>query len=826
MLDSFLRKYSPQELDNVKTLLSADDFFRGQGKGTAGEAQKTKGIFFARKNIPPVLQDVMGVYKDPFTNYANTIMKLYQTKANFQFETAVKDLVTAGKFPSIKGKTAGIIDTANQRTSKEFSLASLNQMRDASRLPQTEGTVQPLKGLLADDVIFDAIKSGNELAPLMNPHWKMALMAQATTRLAKTAYSVAAFPRNFAGAMLKAFAAGNLNITNIKVATKVFKGMRAFTDDELGAELEKQLYLGVMDSGARAGTLRASLEEASNPNWFTDVSIMLGRANISDLGLKKYLGGWIGKGNKNILNAYQGMDDIWKLYSFTNEKQNYKKVLADRHGPDYADKVIDSWETGGIYKKGHPKAGQPIKVEITNLDQYAAKMVRAHMDNYGEVNRMVKLTRRLPVADFIAYKTEQYRTTRNIIQTALRDIREGNAIQKAGKLNEDGSLKGRAQMLLGYKRMGSVISAVSLPATLVGTASYYYGTNKKATVKIGSQEYELPYSINQAMREAAMPDYASGQMYMPIGKRKADGTFPYLNLSYVDPWAPWTEPLLSALRSASGDRTLEQSFEKASKEVASNLYGSIGPSMLLEGVMGAVFNLDKYGNTIQNKNEDLPTQFKDRIIRLVEPFKPGILRDAIRIHDTAKYGVTEKGGFKLKPSSTALKSFGVPMETVDPKLSLPFKAAPFLKKIQQSGSFFKNSIKTYHPKTAGELIEAYKKSLELEYNATNDLARLLIAARGTGMSTVDIYKSLTKDGRFPNKFTKSVAQSIMTSGKFIPSTQTISKDLIMWANLIKQQTKGDGPPLLAIQKELMQIYKSYAGASLPFLNDLQPIDKE
>ena len=467
MLDSFLRKYSPQELDNVKTLLSADDFFRGQGKGTAGEAQKTKGIFFARKNIPPVLQDVMGVYKDPFTNYANTIMKLYQTKANFQFETAVKDLVTAGKFPSIKGKTAGIIDTANQRTSKEFSLASLNQMRDASRLPQTEGTVQPLKGLLADDVIFDAIKSGNELAPLMNPHWKMALMAQATTRLAKTAYSVAAFPRNFAGAMLKAFAAGNLNITNIKVATKVFKGMRAFTDDELGAELEKQLYLGVMDSGARAGTLRASLEEASNPNWFTDVSIMLGRANISDLGLKKYLGGWIGKGNKNILNAYQGMDDIWKLYSFTNEKQNYKKILNDRYAPvrdgvypighpkegqakfvAYSDQVIDSWETGGIYKKGHPKAGQPIKVEITNLDQYAAKMVRAHMDNYGEVNRMVKLTRRLPVADFIAYKTEQYRTTRNIIQTALRDIREGNALQKLAMPNEDGSLKGREWVVL------------------------------------------------------------------------------------------------------------------------------------------------------------------------------------------------------------------------------------------------------------------------------------------------------------------------------------------------------------------------------------------
>ena len=161
-----------------------------------------------------------------------------------------------------------------------------------------------------------------------------------------------------------------------------------------------------------------------------------------------------------------------------NEKQSYRKVLKDRgQNPD---KIVDSWETGGVYGKGHPKEGQPIKVEITTLDQYAAKMVRAHMDNYGEVNRMVKLTRRLPVADFIAYKTEQYRTTRNIIQTALRDIREGNAIQKKGVQNEDGSLKGRAQMLLGYKRLGSIISAVSLPATMVGTASYYFGTNKNA----------------------------------------------------------------------------------------------------------------------------------------------------------------------------------------------------------------------------------------------------------------------------------------------------------------------------------------------------------
>ena len=39
---------------------------------------------------------------------------------------------------------------------------------------------------------------------------------------------------------------------------------------------------------------------------------------------------------------------------------------------------------------------------------------------------MVKLARRFPVADFLAYKTEQYRTTKNIFKTAIQDIKEEN----------------------------------------------------------------------------------------------------------------------------------------------------------------------------------------------------------------------------------------------------------------------------------------------------------------------------------------------------------------------------------------------------------------
>ena len=101
------------------------------------------------------------------------------------------------------------------------------------------------------------------------------------------------------------------------------------------------------------------------------------------------------------------------------------------------------------------------------------------MDNYGNVAQAFKFMRRLPVADFLAYKTEQVRTTWNIFETAIQDIKEGRAL----KLSSNGE-KGNAQLAMGYKRLGSIISAVSLPtATATAMAYGYKNMNERAEIK-------------------------------------------------------------------------------------------------------------------------------------------------------------------------------------------------------------------------------------------------------------------------------------------------------------------------------------------------------
>ena len=139
---------------------------------------------------------------------------------------------------------------------------------------------------------------------------KPILSAQALTRISKTAYAFSAYPRNFAGAMLKAFAAGNLNLGNIKTFTKVWKGLRSFSDDEIAAQTEKLTYLDIHGSGANIGSIREALDEAVNPNWWTDVSVMLGRGDrlTTPQRLKANLKNF----NNKVLNVYQAMDDMWK----------------------------------------------------------------------------------------------------------------------------------------------------------------------------------------------------------------------------------------------------------------------------------------------------------------------------------------------------------------------------------------------------------------------------------------------------------------------------------------------------------------------------------
>ena len=799
LIKSFLGKYSGEELQEIKKL-GFDGFMANQTTGSA----RVKGAFFVRKDIPPAIRELMGEYKDPFVNYANTVLKLMQNYENFKFEEAVRKLVEKGKFPGVRIAPGSQVGT---------------DLLEASALTKYRDDVQrPLRDLRADEIIFDAIKQGNELQPLMNTMLKPILAAQALTRISKTAYAFSAYPRNFAGAMLKAFAAGNLNLGNIKTFTKVWKGLRSFSDDEIAAETEKLTYLDIHGSGANIGSIREALDEAVNPNWWTDVSVMLGRGDrlTTPQRLKANLKNF----NNKVLNVYQAMDDMWKWYSFENEKRNYKQILLDKY---LMSGKQEQFNPDRVTRRYTTAGGKEVK--ITVLDEYAGKMVRAHMDNYGNVSRAIKATRRLPLADFLAYKTEQVRTTWNIVETAFRDIKNGRAALKATN-----GQYGNAELMMGYKRLGSVISAVSLPTALGATMVYSYGNmGAPAEIQLGGKTYQLPYTKEDGLREAALPDYATGDEYIFIpGLQPKDGKdLRLFNISYIDPWAPLRAPILALLRGGAGDRDFDEAIKKGAKDSFTKIIETFGESMLFEAAMGAAYGRDQFGNRISRQDETMTAKSFERLMRLVSVFEPGAVRDLRKVYNASQYGYTEKGAFKTPLPDTLIKSVGVPIQYVEPKKSLYFKVQPILKRWNAAGDVFYDATGSYYPKSEDQLVDAYKTALEREYRAANDLARLFYAAKATGMDFNDIYKAITRDAIFPERFNKKILYAAINNGKFIPSTMPIKKSLIRLKRHVESISDGKQKvKILDVQKKLNQIYSSYVGIDFSINSELVEKEKE
>ena len=816
MVEEFLSKYNSKQVNEIAKLSNGlDDLFANKALGGGG--QGVKATFYARKDLPPVLRDLMGEYRDPFINYGNTIMKLQQNIHNYAFEKEIASLVRQGKFP---GVVAPQLDAFGNQvapiTAKGFkNLGDASQLaRGLSKDMETgklkPSTNLPLENMQAEDLMFDAVQMGNDIAPLINPGWQQFLKLQALTRISKTAYSLAAQPRNFLGAALKSIAAGNLNIPQFVHTVKVMRGIGKLNDDKLTAQLEKWASLDILGSGAKIGSLREALEETGEKTMLqNDFNLDKSGKYTTVKGLKYN----VRRANNAILDVYQSMDDMWKVYSFLNERKRYKQVLRDK-GTD-PDKIIRQWRTVG---------GE--RVEITELDQYAAMMVGRHMDNYGETSRMVKYARRLPAADFLAYKTEQYRTVKNIFKTSFQDMKEGRAL-----LNESKGKRGRAQLIQGFQRFGSIVSAIGIPMGIAGGAFYNPDEKKKVVTKIGGVKYILPLSREEAMREVALPDYAAGDHWMKIKKLK-DGTYKYLNLTYWDPLGPFRQPIMSAFRASQGNRSLEESLEKAYKDVGSNLLGNFGPSMLLEGIKGMIMNTDQYGNKITKPGDTMPEALKKRVLAFISTFQPNVIKEANRILATTKtFGegfvlptgeagsLTKKAGFPQGRSTAIKRAVGYPEMIVDPKTSLPLKAAPIKIRLKESQNIFKDKLTEFSSLTETEIIDYYKRAVDYEYKAMRDLTKLYVAAQATGMEVKDVWSALTADGNMPTNFKESDVIAFVR-GQYIPKIKSIDKKLIGFMRQLysKGQVKSK---LSEVQKELNEIRMSYQGAPL-----FEPLKRE
>ena len=755
-------------LINQLTLKEGDEFVSQLSqvlKNTRGRVgQNAIKILQKKSNLDAPIRGLLGEVTDVGALYANTLTKLNKIRANYEYGKALREAATS-KDPQVRSNLV-----RQQRSPRGLYAKPVSELISD---PNIEGLDRPLQDLWTTAEFADIIEQSTELAIPVQGLYKNFLLAKAATQIAKTAYSVASIARNFAGAGMQALGNGYINPKLLAEATTAFRSLQTMPPEAARAEIERLSLLGVLDSDVRAQAM-IELSKDIDSSFFIK-------------GLKKYAPK-LGQVNRKVLDVYQSMDNYWKWFAYLNEKGRYRKVLIDQgQNPD---EVIRSYSTGGV------------KQNITRLDEYAAKMVRENMHNYGETSRAVKFARRAPLADFIAFKTEMLRTSKNIVKNAIKDLREGGAQMRRGEKNPDGSLKGAAQFKAGMIRMGGATGAMVGTGAASAATADYYGLNE---IVEGT-----PFTKKEALEEFD-PTYNKGSQWLYLSNME-DGKGIRINMSYTDPWAIFKNPILAATRAFQIGDNPDIAFDNAFNQVVTDFKDTVGPSILTSAIADIVYDTDKFGRPL-TKDQGMTQDNIDRVARFWEAFEPGTLRSIRKIVEAGTKGGMTSSGFERDIAKEIASLTGVTVEKYDINKSLPFKVMESSRTLNSADSQYKKAFKNYRGTDPNRFITLYKEAQDKKFRAAQDIWKTIQAAKATGMSDSDIIMSMTKGGVFPKNISKQFIRALVRDGSFIPDKPE-NKTLRKWTALIKRDNKEAVTGIDSVKDNLYDLYRGYIGKSL------------
>ena len=758
------------------------------------KANATK-ILKGKKAIPEEIRMLMGEYEDPFVNYAKTVSKLNQTIANIDYE---KDIVALANKGLIQG-----VRTSKSSSNDFVSVGDTLPLRkDIDPKFGMDDVDTGIGGIYAYPEVAAGIINGNEIFQTTIKPLQAYLALQGHTRAAKTVYSPTAIARNFIGAGWMSAGAGYLNPRNLSEIPKVMKGLYKMSDQDLNAEMEKGIALGYLQSGTDLGSFRAALSDAGDASFWNFTNKALSDKNSLAKRAKKF--------NVSAVKLYQSMDDMWKQYAFLNEKGTYRQVLADKGiNPD------------DVVRRFNSADGKLI--EITELDEYAANEVAKHMQNYAGVPQFVRTARLLPAADFFAFTTEIIRTQKNIIKTALKDIKEGQQLMRTGKENADGTLKGQAQSVAGQRRLGSVIAAQSAAPALAAAGYAVTGMDQPATDENGK---ELPYTVKEGY-EAFDQEWQRGADFLYLGVPE-DGKARRINLSYLNPWSKTQDPIRAGIRALSSDSDIDSSLDEAfGRSVWQPLKETFGFSMLADAALSMAFNVDEFGRPIFRETDTAGEKFRNGVVTTLETFEPGLIKTARdfstslnapakEVRDTVlgsygtPVGFTRSGRIKAFDEQIVGLS-GIKPETIDIKDTLGFKLSALKRNMGESNKTFQRAYQQRTPITSDELVEAYSDGIRKEYEYAKEMFDVITKAKSIGLSNAEIIRAVTDDGLFSKRLDKKMLYNLVNRGVFVPAPPKMS-DIYKWGMSTKKRT-GSKPPIEEAQQEIFKIYRQYAGAT-------------
>jgi hypothetical protein len=423
---------------------------------------------------------------------------------------------------------------------------------------------------------------------------------------------------------------------------------------------------------------------------------------------------------KKLGNFFQGKyvaeDDTWKITNYVVELDRLKKAAA-KQGTELTDDVVKE------------------------LKQEAARIVKNTVPNYAYVGSAVKTARILPIGNFMSFPAEMIRTTTNIAEQGLTEMRHSKPVRgssvtpyvidaETGQLVKNDAIT-RGTYGTGFKRISGMATVlVVVPETVVEGTKFLYDVS----------EDEI-----QALRQF-VPEWSKNSTLVPI--RGDDGELRYIDFSHSNAYdviaRPYRTLVNNIIAGEQDDRTLLAGFVNGVNQAGAEIMNPfISESIWTEAVTDIVVRGGRTQEGRQLYTDQTPAGDKAAIkfLHLGIALAPSY-RQFQRLGQAA-FGVPTKRGDELNIGPELAGFMGFRPIKVDPLQSMGFKIAEYQQGIRNARREFTGG---YFGLLRGgrikpnDVIERYFASNKARFEVQKEMFKNISAAGILGVDTANLRK--------------------------------------------------------------------------------------
>ena len=490
-------------------------------------------------------------------------------------------------------------------------------------------------------------------------------------------------------------------------------------------EYRDLLELGVTNSQVQLGDLISLLKDTNAGASMVGIDNILGRM------FKKFK-----KVGEFLQGKYMAEDDAWKITNFVVELDRIIKASAKRAGMS-----LDDFKKTLKQKAG--KDGAPIRNEkLWALKQQAGDIVKNTVPNYAFVGEFVKTSRLLPIGNFMSFPSEIIRTTTNIAEQGLKEMRHSrptrgsNILPVVFDIDLGAFVKNdNVSYGTGFKRL------MGMSTTLIGVP---------IAVTEGAQAlYDVTEDEIEAMRRF-VPEWSKNSTIVPI--RGDDGELRYIDFSHSNAYDLVARPFRTLMNNIQegqqdGD-TLLEGFVSGVNEASGELMNPfISESIWTEAITDLTVRGGRTseGRQLYTDQTSAGDKAAIRLMHIGNALAPSY-KQFLRLGQ-ASFGTPDKTGEVLDIGPELAGMMGLRAIKIDPIRSMGFKIAGYQTGIRNARREFTGGVFGLlkgGPVSEADVINRYIASNRARFEVQKDMYKNIQAAETLGETPGDLQRTFTE----------------------------------------------------------------------------------